>query len=178
VSDRGQPLDVDAQQPGEHLGLHLAQLREPLRHVGDRAVVLAELLTQGRRLHGGHIAVRGERPRQRLRGGQLGSRRLEDFTVARLGRCHPGGREPPHGARTSFVGQEFQGGDGEVVVGGVEVRAAGVGQDEHLGRASPPPGTVDALVPGEQQAAVDQDVEVPTDGGRGQPQPVTESRRG
>ena len=33
-----------AEQPGEDLGLGLAQLRELLGHVGDRAVVLADLL--------------------------------------------------------------------------------------------------------------------------------------
>lgn len=33
------------QQAGEDLGLRLAQLRELLGDVGDRAVVLAELLT-------------------------------------------------------------------------------------------------------------------------------------
>jgi hypothetical protein len=46
VGDRGQPLHVHAEQAGEQLGLHLAQLRELLGHVGHRAVVLAQLLTQ------------------------------------------------------------------------------------------------------------------------------------
>ena len=47
VGDGGQPLDVGAEQPGERLGLGLAQLGELLGHVGDRAVVLAQLLTEG-----------------------------------------------------------------------------------------------------------------------------------
>ena len=46
VGDGGEPLDVHAEDPREELGLDLAQLREPLRHVSHRAVVLAQLLTQ------------------------------------------------------------------------------------------------------------------------------------
>ena len=45
VRDRGQPLHRRAEQPAECLGLRLAQLRELGGHVGDRAVVLAELLS-------------------------------------------------------------------------------------------------------------------------------------
>ena len=41
--DGGQALHVRAEQLGERRGLGLAQLRELGRHVGDRAVVLAEL---------------------------------------------------------------------------------------------------------------------------------------
>ena len=44
VGDGGQPLDVGAEHPAEGLGLGLAQLRELVGDVGDRAVVLAQLL--------------------------------------------------------------------------------------------------------------------------------------
>src|SRR6516164_3769493 len=44
VRDRGQALHGGAEQPGERLGLRLAQLRELGRDVRDRAMVLAELL--------------------------------------------------------------------------------------------------------------------------------------
>ena len=58
VSDGGEPLDGTTHQAGERLGLGLTQLREPLGHVGDRTVVLAQLLPRGRRLDGGDEAVR------------------------------------------------------------------------------------------------------------------------
>ena len=44
MGDGGQPLDVPAEQPGEDLGLGLAQLGELGGDVGDRAVVLAQLV--------------------------------------------------------------------------------------------------------------------------------------
>ena len=43
VRDRGEPLDVRAKEPHEHLRLGLAQLREICGDVSDRAVVLADL---------------------------------------------------------------------------------------------------------------------------------------
>ena len=46
VGDGGEALDVDTQQPGERLGLGLAELGKPLGHVRHRAVVLAELLAE------------------------------------------------------------------------------------------------------------------------------------
>jgi hypothetical protein len=47
VGDGGESLDVHAEHPREELGLDLAQLWKPLGHVSHRAVVLAQLLTQG-----------------------------------------------------------------------------------------------------------------------------------
>jgi hypothetical protein len=44
VGDGGEALDVDTEQPGEDLRLDFAQLWEALGDVGDRAVMLAELL--------------------------------------------------------------------------------------------------------------------------------------
>ena len=44
VGDGGQPLDVAAENLGDDLGLRLAQLRELVGDVGDRAVLLTELL--------------------------------------------------------------------------------------------------------------------------------------
>ena len=48
VGDGGQSLDMRAEQAGEDLGLGLAQLRELLGDVRDRAVVLAQLLPRSR----------------------------------------------------------------------------------------------------------------------------------
>ena len=57
VSDRCQPLDVRPEEFGEQLGLDLAQLRKDLGHLGNRAVVLADLLPGTRRLSGRHVPV-------------------------------------------------------------------------------------------------------------------------
>ena len=46
MSDGGQPLDVAVEQLADQLGLGLAQLRELVRDVGDRAVLLAQLLAE------------------------------------------------------------------------------------------------------------------------------------
>ena len=48
VGDGGQPLDVAAEDPADRLGLGLAQLRELVGDVGDRAVLLAQLLPHDR----------------------------------------------------------------------------------------------------------------------------------
>ena len=45
LADGGDALDVPAEQPGERLGLGLAQLGEDGGDVRDRAVVLAQLPT-------------------------------------------------------------------------------------------------------------------------------------
>ena len=61
VGDGGQPLHVGADQPADHRGLGLAQLRELRRHVRHRAVVLAELPAAGDRRGRGSVALGGER---------------------------------------------------------------------------------------------------------------------
>ena len=61
VGDGREPLDVASEQAGEHLGLGLAQLRELGRDVGDRAVVLAQLVADGRAAHRGSVAVLAQR---------------------------------------------------------------------------------------------------------------------
>ena len=47
VRDSGQPLHVDTEQAGERGGFNLADLGEPRGHMRNRAVMLAELLTDG-----------------------------------------------------------------------------------------------------------------------------------
>ena len=54
------------EQPGEDLGLGLAQLRELRGDVRDRAVVLADLVAVRCRADRGSVAVGGQRPGQRL----------------------------------------------------------------------------------------------------------------
>ena len=59
VGNGGKPLDVYAEDSGEHLGLHLAELWELLGDVSDWTVMLAELLTDRGRQRRGDIAVVG-----------------------------------------------------------------------------------------------------------------------
>ena len=61
VGDGGETLDMGAEQAREHLGLGLAQVGELPGHVGDRAVVLADLLAGGGAVDRGGVAVGGER---------------------------------------------------------------------------------------------------------------------
>ena len=71
VGDGGQALDVAAEDLADRLGLGLAQLRELVGDVGDRAVLLAQLLAGGqsveqRRTARAAYPSLGEDPGQRL----------------------------------------------------------------------------------------------------------------
>ena len=76
MGDGRQSLDVAAEQPGENLGLGLAQLRELRRDVRDRAVVLAQLVADGRGAHRGSVAVLAQRLGKHL-GPVFGRGRIE-----------------------------------------------------------------------------------------------------
>ena len=62
VADRGQALNVGAQQSGKSLCLGLAQLRKLGRDVGDRAVMLAQLLpyASGGSVRGSGVTICGQ----------------------------------------------------------------------------------------------------------------------
>lgn len=47
VGDGGDPLHPGAEEPGEQARLGLAELGVPGRHMGDRAMVLAQLVAPG-----------------------------------------------------------------------------------------------------------------------------------
>ena len=148
VGDGGQSLDVAAEQPGEHLGLGLAQLRELGRDVRDRAVVLAELVADGRAAHRGSVAVLAQRLGQRL-GAVVGRRRPRQRRgSAPRARRPGGGRTRRRPRRPPVSREEAQRAGGEVVVRLVEGVAAGVGEHEDLGRAAAPAGAVDARLAG------------------------------
>ena len=164
-----------AEQPGEDLGLGLAQLRELVGDVGDRAVVLAELLADraararwrrspsavkrsasasaGRRASG-PAAV--DRARSRAR--RSATRRRANSTTA---------SSPPVSARKRSAC------DGEVVVLLVEGVAAGVGEREDLGGAARGRGCrrPAARAP-RRRPSSSRCVEVAADGGRGQLEPL------
>ncbi len=138
VADGGQPLNVRAEQSGEHLGLRLAQLGELGGDVRNRAVVLAQLLPvpPRRAIDGGGKAVDRQCLRERTR------------LVLRRGRRHrglipllevgqPAARELHDGVLAADHCELSHRLDGEVVVGLRERSPAGLGQGEDLGWSTP-----------------------------------------
>ena len=142
VGDRGQPLDVGAEQPLERPGLGLAQFGELLGDVGDRAVVLADLHAARRRapragFDAGGVALavsataracgplgRASAPRQRRR--EVAAR------AQRRGARRTRARPPSPLDRA----QEAQRRGGQFVVGVREGGPAGVGDRVGAGRAA------------------------------------------
>ena len=61
VGDGGQALDVAAEDAADRLGLGLAQLRELVGDVGDRAVLLAQLLAAAAARRAGAATARTRR---------------------------------------------------------------------------------------------------------------------
>ena len=129
VGDRGQPLHVGADQPADHRGLGLAQLRELRGHVRHRAVVLAELPAAGDRRGRGSVALGGERGGECLGPVDRSHRRARSRPAPRRSRraLEPGQLLLGHGADgvgTAGGGDVAQRGQGQVVVG-VRERANG-----------------------------------------------------
>jgi hypothetical protein len=181
VGDGGQALHVASEDVADGLGLGLAQLRELVGDVGDRAVLLAQLLgsavDQRQRPHGGGVALGREHPGERFGRGQVGVGRRHRVVVALDERdAAPGelhDRVVPAG-----LGQVAERLDREVVVLLVEVLAAGLGDREDLGRSAPTPRRRRTWLTGLQGAVRHEVVEVPAYGGRRQVEPDREVRRG
>ena len=180
LADRGEPLDVPAEQPRERLGLGLAQLRELGGHVGHRAVVLAELVAGRRRLEGGGVPVRAQRVGEGLDAlvGRCGVD-ADGVAVLDVARDHAG--EVRHGGRTRDPGQLVQGLGGEPVVRLRERLAALDGERVDLGRTPAPAlagGAVRRPVARLDLAGGGQRVQVAPDGGGGEPEPLGQDGRG
>ena len=60
VRDGGEALHMDTEEPRERGGLNLADLGKALGHVRNRAVMLAQLLTDRRRQCGRDVTVLGQ----------------------------------------------------------------------------------------------------------------------
>ena len=176
MRDRGKPLHVDTEQAGERSRLNLADLRKALGHVRHRAVMLAELLTDGCRQGGSDVTVFGEGDRESLGVGGTGCGFCHPISVAHLAPGHSRLSEARYSIGPRRGCQKFQRLDSDVVVGGVEHRTPGVGQHKILGRAAATAGTIDALFPRLNMASCEQDVEVPTNRCWGQPQPLRQLR--
>src|SRR6266567_3692221 len=129
VRDGGEPLHGGAEQAAERLGLCLAELRVFGGHMGDRAVVLAELLAPagGWRAAGGRrVTVCGQRLGQGphpLAGGAGANRGA--VPAFQVGDLPPG--ELGHRGRSAALGQEPQRAGGEIVVGVLEGAAPAAG---------------------------------------------------
>ena len=123
---------MGADQPADHCGLGLTQLRELRGHMGDWAVVLTELTTTGQARCRGRVALAGQCAGQRLSavepvgaggGDSLSAPFLQSGQLI-LGEC--GDRLGASAAR-----QMAQSGDREVVVGMREAVSAHAGEREH-----------------------------------------------
>ncbi len=135
VGDGGEPLDVRAEEPDEHLGLGLAQLWEICRDMSNRAVVLADLDARAGLLSGRGVAVGREGLRQfgwTAISWHLGQRRR----VANFETVQALPRERAHCTVAAGTSQVSEGLDRDVVVGVGEQRVAVVGQGKELGRAA------------------------------------------
>lgn len=161
------------EQLGEKFRLRLAQLRKLLCDMGDRAVVLAQLLALlgvGCVPRGSSVPVRAQGPGQRF-GALLGRGGLDRLAVrARLG-GDPGAGEGGDRLLPALpLGDPAHGVDGQLVVRLVEGVAAAVGEREDLGGPATRARAVDPLLAGLHHVVGDQRVEVAPDGGLGEPQ--------
>jgi len=178
VSDGGKSLYVAAEQAGEGLGLRFAQLREFLCHVRDRAMMLAHLVTAG-----GVACRRGETvDRQRI-GKSLwaiaGFRGRDERTVSLFEVRDAVAGEGHDGGVATGLGQESKCVYGKLVILLIEPVPAGLGHDEHFGRATTPAVPVDSLLAGLDRAVGKQLVQMSAHGRRSQPKPLGKlDRRG
>ena len=184
VGDRGQALHVAAEDVADGLRLGLAQLRELVGDVRDRAVLLAQLLgavdavlEQGQRPHGRGVPLGGEDPRQRLGRRELGLGRHDHLVVA-LDERDPASGELHDGLVAAGLRQVAERLHREVVVLLVEVLAPGLGDREELGRPASAAGRRRARLTRLERALGEQVVEVAAYGGGRQREPLREVGRG
>ncbi len=173
----GQPLDVDAEQPGDRLGLGVAELGELLGDPAHRAVTLAELdagePAGADRPGGGGEAVLGQGLDEEVGPG-------DDVVAGRRrgASAYRPSRPPTRSLAKSATAagpacacEVAQRLDRELVVVGRERAVAALGDDVGAGGATPAAGvsrtTRVVLVDG---AVVGQGVEVAADGRGGQPE--------
>ncbi len=179
VGDGGEPLDRGSEQSPERLGLRLAKLRKLGRHVRHRAVVLAELLpTAGRGdARGCGIAISGQCLREGLRA-RGGGRRIDDRPVPQLQIRDLLAREFGHRLLAAGPGQEPQRATREIVVRVLKRAPPGIGDGEQLRRSAPASATVCPGCLHLDHAVAEQDIKVPPDRGRGEPEPAAERECG
>jgi hypothetical protein len=138
VGDGGEPLDVGAEQPDEHLGLRLAQLGEICGDMSNRAVVLADLDAWTGLLCGRGVAISRERRRQFGRT-SISWHLCQRRGVANFETVQALPRERAHRGVAAGVAQIAEGLDRDVVVGVPKQGVTVVGQSEQLRWAATTP---------------------------------------
>ena len=176
VGDGGESLDVPADEPADRLCFCLAQRRELLGDVLDRAVVLADLHTDAPLVHGGGVTVGAEGVGERS--GPLGQRQRRELRcVARLPLADPLTGELLHRLLPRGVPQVAQGLHRDRVVRrGAGTGVPGIRQREQARRSATAARAADRGHAGHDRAVSEHPVEMPPDGGRGHSQPLAERR--
>lgn len=178
VGNGGKSLDVAAEQAGECLGLGFAQLWELLGHVGNRAMVLANLRAVRRAPGRCCESVGGESVGKCL-GTVLRSCCFDQRADAFFELVDSVTGEGMDSFLSPVCLEVAQRGEGQVVISLVEVVAAGIGDDEDLGRSAASAGTVDALFTRFDDAVSEQEIKVSTHGCGRQVKPLGKvDRRG
>ena len=176
MGDGREPLHVaTAEHPADGRGLGLAQLGELVGHVGDRAVLLAQLLPHREVAHRGGVPLVGEDLRQRVDGGEVRAC-LDQVAEALLDLVGAPVGELADGFLATGLVEEADRLHSEVVVGLVEPVAPGSGQCEHLGRSATSADAAAARLPGLQGAVLEEVVQVTAYGGRGELETLGERR--
>ena len=177
VGDGGKSLHVPSQQPSENFSLRFAELGKLGCHVRDRAVMLAELRAGWGSRNGGGVAVAAE-CLGKHRGPLVRVCCLDDAAIAlfELGGAASG--EGCDGVRTTGLAQEPECAHRHVVVGLGEHVAAAVGEQELLGRATPPAGCGNSGLAHRYDAFGEKGIEVSADSRRGECEPLPQRRGG
>ena len=178
MGDRRQPLDVPAEDPANGLGLGLAQLRELVGYVGDRAVLLAQLLPHDRQVaHGRGVPLVSEDLGERLDRGEVGVA-VDHVVEPVLDERHAAVREFPDSPLAAGLGDEAERLHGQVVVLLVEVVAPGLGQGEQLGGPATAARGDAAGLARLEHPLLEEVVEVAAYGGRREVEPLGQSGGG
>lgn len=179
LGERGEPLDVGADEPGEGLGLCLAQLGHLLGDVLHRAVALAQLdagqsvVADG--ADRGRVPVAAQGAHEGLRPlGRMGSGGLHHVDVALLETGRAGAGEGVDGVVSRAVAQEAHRLDRHVVVVGGQLLVPGLGNDP-LACWSSPAALAGGALPGLDGTLGRELVEMAAHAGRGQAQVVSEA---
>ena len=177
VGDGGKSLDVPPQQPTEDFSLRLAELGKLGRHVRDGAVMLAKLRAGWGSRDRGRVAVAAQHLGEH-RNPLVRVSRLDDAAIALLELGGAATGERRNGVGTTSVTQEPQCAHRQVVVGLGERVTPEVGEQELLGRATPPAGCGDSRLADSYDAFGEKGIEVSADGRWGECQPLPQCRRG
>src|SRR6476660_7484488 len=118
VRDGGEALHMDTKETGERSCLHLADLGKARGHMRNRAVMLAELLTNGRRQRRRYIAVLGQCACESLSRCGVRCRVCDPLLVALLAIGHSRLCKERHSLGAGRGREELESLDGQVVVSG------------------------------------------------------------